>query len=62
MSTPDARALRVALIGMGRMGRAIAALARERAIDVVATLGPGEAITRQSLADADVAIEFAEPD
>ncbi|MGZ8411189.1 MAG: 4-hydroxy-tetrahydrodipicolinate reductase [Gemmatirosa sp.] len=62
MSTPDARALRVALIGMGRMGRAIAALARERAIDVVATLGPGEAITRQSLADADVAIEFTEPD
>jgi 4-hydroxy-tetrahydrodipicolinate reductase len=54
--------LRIALIGMGRMGRAIAALAAERAIEVVATLGPERAVTRESLAGADVAIEFTEPD
>jgi 4-hydroxy-tetrahydrodipicolinate reductase len=57
---------RLAVIGTGRMGRAVAALAGERGWDVVATLGPsgnknGVGITRDSLAGADVAIEFTVP-
>ena len=56
-----ARAPRVALVGMGRMGRTIAALAAERGVPVVATLGAGDVITRGSLNGADVAIEFTEP-
>lgn len=52
---------RVALIGMGRMGRTLAALADERGLPVVATLGSGQAVDRASLAGADVAIEFTEP-
>jgi len=61
--------MRVAIIGDGRMGRAIAGLAAERAergIDVVAIIGlegnaHGAGITRERLAGADVAIEFTEP-
>src|SRR4051812_47604418 len=57
---------RVALIGMGKMGKALAALAPERGIRVVATIDPaanaGVAINRSSLADAEVAIEFTVPD
>lgn len=56
------RAPRIALVGMGRMGRTIATLADERGVDIVATLDRGDAVTRASLADADVAIEFTEPD
>ena len=72
-------ALRIALIGMGRMGRAIALLARERGIDVVSEIDtdnstasgsfaaaqddkPTAGITRETLRDADVAIEFTMPD
>jgi 4-hydroxy-tetrahydrodipicolinate reductase len=55
----------VALVGMGRMGRALAALAPERGLRVVATLDasdPGyDGITRDSLRGADVAIEFTVP-
>jgi 4-hydroxy-tetrahydrodipicolinate reductase len=55
----------VALIGMGRMGRALAALAPERGFQVVAALDaadPGYAgITSESLRGASVAIEFTEP-
>lgn len=59
-------ALRIAIIGNGKMGRAIAGLARERGMEVVATLGSrdnggGSGITRERLCDADVAIEFTEP-
>ena len=57
---------RVAVIGTGKMGRTVAALAGERGWPVVATLGAagnedGAGITRDSLGGADVAIEFTEP-
>ena len=56
----------VALIGMGRMGRALAALAPERGFHVVAELDPARAdfagITRDTLRGAQVAIEFTTPD
>lgn len=61
MSAAPAAAARVALIGMGRMGRTLAQLAAERGIPVVATLDQGDAITPSSLGGADVAIEFTEP-
>jgi 4-hydroxy-tetrahydrodipicolinate reductase len=53
---------RVALIGMGKMGRALALLAPERGLRVVAEIDAGDAITRESLRDAEVAIEFTQPD
>lgn len=56
----------VALIGDGKMSRAVAQIAAERGVRVVATLGAegnedGAAIRRGGLAGADVAIEFTEP-
>jgi 4-hydroxy-tetrahydrodipicolinate reductase len=56
---------RVALIGMGKMGRAIAELAPSRGWDVVATLDEAHTksgITREMLNTADVAIEFTTPE
>ena len=57
--------VRIALIGMGKMGRAIAQLAAERDAMIVAEIDPanasGGAITRASLNGADVAIEFTQP-
>ena len=58
--------VRVAIIGDGRMGRAVAALAPERGFEVVALIGiegnaHGSGITRERLAAAEVAIEFTEP-
>jgi len=59
-------AIRVALIGMGRMGRAIDTLATEHECTIVSRLDrlrvAREGITRASLGDADVAIEFSVPD
>lgn len=59
-------ALRVAIVGDGKMGRAVADLARERAWTVTAVLGVkdnehGAALTRERLGDTDVVIEFTEP-
>jgi 4-hydroxy-tetrahydrodipicolinate reductase len=58
--------MRVAMIGDGKMGRAVAGLAAERGIEVDATIGlegneHGAGITRERLEGADVAIEFTEP-
>jgi 4-hydroxy-tetrahydrodipicolinate reductase len=57
--------LPLALIGMGKMGRALAALAPERGFRVVAELDPSHpgyaGVTRESLRDAKVAIEFTMP-
>ena len=58
--------LRIALVGDGKMGRAINDLARERGIVVTAMLGAGDndggkSITRDKLGDADTVIEFTEP-
>jgi 4-hydroxy-tetrahydrodipicolinate reductase len=63
MTTP---APRLALIGAGKMGRTIAQLAGERGWTVVTTLdvadnAGGAGITRASLGDAEVAVEFTEP-
>jgi 4-hydroxy-tetrahydrodipicolinate reductase len=55
-------AIPLALIGMGKMGRALAQLAPERGFDVVATLDRGATIDRDSLHGAAVAIEFTVPD
>ena len=54
-------ALPLALIGMGRMGRALAELAPERGFHVVARIGHQQPITRESLGGAAVAIEFTAP-
>ncbi len=57
--------VRVALIGMGRMGRAIDALAAERGVEVVARLDAAamaRGLTREALHGAQVAIEFTQPD
>jgi 4-hydroxy-tetrahydrodipicolinate reductase len=58
--------LRLAIVGDGKMGRAINDLARERGLVVTAMLGAadnpdGTAISRARLGDADVVIEFTEP-
>lgn len=57
---------KLALIGLGKMGRALAQLAPERGWDVVATIGgdgnrDARGITPSSLQGADVAIEFTTP-
>jgi len=53
--------LPLAIIGLGRMGHAVAQLAPERDFTVVARLGRGAVITPDSLNGAAVAIEFTEP-
>jgi 4-hydroxy-tetrahydrodipicolinate reductase len=53
--------LRIAIIGDGKMGKAVAGIARDAGYDVAAIIGDGTPITRGSLASADVAIEFTEP-
>lgn len=55
---------KLAIVGMGKMGRAIADLAPERGWTVVARLDEQDmnaAPTRESLAGADVAVEFTVP-
>jgi len=58
--------LPIAIIGTGRMGAAVAALARSHGCEVVATIpsrdnAGGAGITRESLRGARVAIEFTVP-
>ncbi|MEP6733742.1 MAG: dihydrodipicolinate reductase C-terminal domain-containing protein [bacterium] len=55
-------AIRLALIGMGKMGRALAQLAPERGFRVVAEIDPSATVDRDSLRDAEVAIEFTVPE
>ncbi len=66
MSAPVGIApVRVALVGMGRMGRALEALAPERGLEVVARLDVPEmqrGLTRDDLRGAQVAIEFTQPE
>jgi 4-hydroxy-tetrahydrodipicolinate reductase len=56
---------RLAVIGLGRMGRTIEQLAPERGFDVVSRIDPhgGDAstVTRDSLKGAQVAVEFSTP-
>jgi len=56
--------VRIALVGMGRMGRALEALAAERGCEVVARLDSAamaRGLTQHDLNDAQVAIEFTTP-
>jgi 4-hydroxy-tetrahydrodipicolinate reductase len=58
--------MRLAIIGDGRMGRALAALAAERGVTVTAMLGidanqGGTGISRARLGEPEVAVEFTEP-
>ncbi len=57
--------VRIALVGMGRMGQALDALASSRGCEVVArleTAAMAGALTREALAGAQVAIEFTTPE
>lgn len=64
MSAP--RRLRLAVIGDGKMGRAVASLAEEHGFEAVALLGEAQVmpggITTALLAGADVAVEFTVPE
>lgn len=58
--------MKIALIGDGKMGRAIASIAEARGHTVTAMLGigdnvDGQGIARDHLGEPDVAIEFTEP-
>jgi len=55
---------RLAIVGMGKMGHAIADLAPQRGWEVVARLDEADMarpVTRASLGNADVAVEFTVP-
>lgn len=59
--------MRLAIVGNGKMGRAVAALAEERGHVVHAIIGReenagGAALTRERLRGVDAAIEFTRPD
>jgi len=56
---------RLAIVGMGKMGRAIADLAPSHGFEVAARLDHAEmqsGLTKDMLGDADVAVEFTVPD
>src|SRR5215204_50528 len=59
--------MRIAVVGNGRMGQAVAALALRQGHTIHTTLGStenigGRALTRDWLSGSDVAIEFTRPD
>lgn len=59
--------MQIVIVGTGRMGRAVAALAQARGHGVLAMIGGGEnqagvALTPERLRGADVAVEFTRPD
>ncbi|HXC26145.1 MAG TPA: dihydrodipicolinate reductase C-terminal domain-containing protein [Gemmatimonadaceae bacterium] len=54
-------ALKIAVIGDGKMGRAVVGVAQDAGYSVTAVLGMNTPITSTSLAGAQVAIEFTEP-
>ncbi|MEP7344805.1 MAG: dihydrodipicolinate reductase C-terminal domain-containing protein [Gemmatimonadaceae bacterium] len=65
MQKPTGR--RIAIIGDGKMGQSVAIIARERGHDVVATLHAahnvgGAGISRESLSQPEIAIEFTQPE
>jgi len=58
--------LRIALIGFGKMGKAVAAAAKEQGMTVAATIDPKEKeagfreISKEAIAGADVCIDFSQ--
>ncbi|MFN2315757.1 MAG: 4-hydroxy-tetrahydrodipicolinate reductase [Gemmatimonadales bacterium] len=59
--------MRIAIIGTGRMGRAVMEVARDRGHDIVTSIASAEndqgaAITADRLAGAEVAVEFTRPE
>ena len=56
--------LKIALIGYGQMGKLIEQLAPQNGCEIVAIIDPllGNEITAETVADADVCIEFSTPD
>lgn len=52
--------MRVAIVGPGRMGRAVGAVARERGHTIAAEIGR-DALTADAVRSADVAVEFTTP-
>jgi len=56
--------LKIALIGYGQMGKLIEQLAPQNDCEIVAIIDPliGNEITVETVADADVCIEFSTPD
>jgi len=54
--------IRLAIIGDGKMGQAVAGIARTAGHTVTAMIGHGSPITRDTLGDAHVAVEFTQPD
>ena len=59
--------MRIVIVGQGKMGRAVAALAEARGHTIQTTIGAaenagGRALTAERLAGADVAVEFTRPD
>jgi len=57
---------RLAIIGLGKMGRTIEQLAPDRGFEVVARIDPhggdAKAVSREALRGADVAVEFSTPE
>lgn len=54
--------MRIALVGYGRMGHEVERLAGETGHDVVARVDAGDALTREALGGAEVAVEFTLPE
>ena len=52
---------RLAIVGMGKMGHAIAELAPSRGWEVVARLDEHDSVSRETLGGADAAVEFTVP-
>jgi 4-hydroxy-tetrahydrodipicolinate reductase len=64
---PSATQMRIAMVGNGKMGQAVAALAKERGHSIHTVVDSsdnagGRALTRERLGGADVAVEFTRPD
>src|SRR3954465_1522786 len=60
-------AMRIAIIGNGKMGKAVAALAKQRGHQIHTVVGRlenpgGQALTPERLHGVDVAVEFTRPD
>ena len=54
--------MKLALVGRGRMGKAIAGLARDRGWEITCMCGTDAALDRRGIERADVVMEFTRPD